>query len=88
MKPLKIRVRNTWQGKVGIRDKHIKAAKKSGQSLLLVVGQEQMTIPNREIDSMTVATSEFPFVDYFSKEMHYLIYFIWKPDKDNQTKLF
>lgn len=88
MKPIRIKIRSTWQGQVGIRDKYVKEAKRMGRDLLLVVGNEAMTVAAGEIEASIVATSEHPVKDYFSEDVHYLIYFRWKPDKDNQMKMF
>lgn len=88
MKEIKIRIRTTWNGQVGIRDKYIEQAKQTGKDLYLVAGNEAMTIKNAEIDASIISISKFPFKDYFSKDVHRLIYFKWNPDKNLQQKLF
>ena len=85
---MKIRVKTIWNGRVGIRDKQIKEAQKSGQKLVIVVGDEKMTIPYSEINNSIVAVSEYFFKDYFSNDLHRLIYFKWAPDSINQKTLF
>ena len=84
----RIRIKTIWQGCVAIRDKQIKEAKERGQGLALVVGEEIMIIPHSQIDGLAVAISEHPVKDYFSNDLHRLIYYKWVPSSANQGKLF
>lgn len=85
--PLKtIRIRGLWQGKAGIRDKYLELDGFSDIMLVLPSG-EKMTIGKFEIKSLVVAKSDEPFVDRYSNEKHYLIYYEWRPDINRQPSM-
>lgn len=81
-----VKARSVWQGKVGIRDKYVNSAIKSGRGLEITYRTEIMAIPAGEVRKKIVGKSENPFLDRFGGGWHYLIYFIWKPIV-NQKKL-
>jgi len=81
-----IKIQTIWQGKVGIRDKKINEALYHKEDLEIMSGRDIMIIPWEKIQGKIVGRSEKPFQDRFSKDSHYLIYFNWRPSK-NQIKL-
>lgn len=82
-----LKVKSTWQGKVGIRDKYVQQALDEKKGLEISCQSEIMVIPAEEVQKKIVAKSACPFGDKFGEGYHYLIYFNWKP-LVNQTKLF
>jgi len=84
---IKLKVKSTWQGKVGIRDKYVQQALDEKKGLEITCQAEIMIIPAEEVQKRIVAKSDRPFRNKFGKGYHYLIYFDWKP-LANQRKLF
>jgi len=75
----RIRINTIWQGKVGIREKQVLKALENKQDLLFVRRGEKMLIPYQFITNRIVGKSKESFLDRFSNERHYLMYFDWKP---------
>jgi len=83
---IKIKVKSTWQGKVGIRDKYVNQAIREKQGLDISCQGEFMIIPAEKVKEKMIGKSQKHFKDKFSEEWHYLIYFNWKPN-NRQGKL-
>lgn len=83
---IKIRVKSIWQNKIGVREKYINQAIKEKQGLEITCPNGFMIIPAEEVAKKIVGKSQTRFKDKFSKEWHYLIYFLWNPNT-NQGKL-
>lgn len=75
-----IPVKSIWQGQVGIRDRFIKEAKDTGQSITVVRKDGAMLIQNKEMKKRCTGRSSKKFYDRFGGDSHYLYYFDWKPD--------
>lgn len=82
---IKIKVKTTWQGMVGIRDKYLKQAIRDKDGLVISVNGEEMIVDHNEIKTRIKSKSEKPFFDRFSNESHWLYYYDWKP---TSPKLF
>ena len=83
---IEVKVKTVWQGKVALREKYVHQALETGKGIRISVGDAYMHIPGDEVKKRIVAKSEESFYDKFSKERHFLIYFDWKPVKQ-QTLL-
>ena len=82
-----IQVNTTFQGRVAIRNKYLKEAERTGEGIMISLGDEYMIMPNYKIPALRVAMSPFPVKDRYSKDKHYLIYFNWRPT-GGQRRLF
>jgi hypothetical protein len=85
--PLKIKLKSLWQGQVGIRDKYLAEVRKTYQGIVFQYDGKEMEIPYEKLQESIVGKSDRPFQDKYSREWHYLVYFIWKPREDLQGKL-
>jgi len=85
---IEVKVKSTWQGKVGIRDKYALSALRKGEGLRVTYRDEVMEIPANEIERAIVGRSEKPFTDRFGKDSHYLFYFKWMPDFSQPRLIF
>lgn len=77
---IRIAVKTTWQGKVGIRDKYIEEARQNHEDILVFHDSTFMKIPYAHLDDLIIATSDKRFRDRYHNDPHYLIYFLWKPE--------
>jgi hypothetical protein len=82
-----IPVKTLFQGDVGIRDRYIKEAKDTGQSITVVREDGAMLIPNNEMKARCKGRSKKKFMDRFGRDGHYLYYFNWKPDATQRELL-
>jgi hypothetical protein len=76
---IKITVNSLWIDKVGIRDKYVKEAEVNGEGIEITHGDAVMILPASELKYKIVGRSEHPFLDKYSNEKHYLVYFTWHP---------
>ncbi len=88
LKPIKVKVKSLWEGKVGIRDKYLAEAMKEQQGIAIEHKGQTMVIPYEKLTESIAGKSEQPFQDRFSRSWHYLIYFVWKPQEEKQATLF
>lgn len=79
---IEVKVKTIWQGKVALREKYVHQALDTGQGLRIKQGDAFMDIQNDKIKESIAARSEESFYDKFSKERHFLVYFNWKPIKE------
>lgn len=77
---IKVKVKTIWQGKVGIREKYINEALETNSGLMIKVKEETMTLAAEEVKKKIVAKSERPFIDKYSGQSHFLVYYNWKPN--------
>ena len=84
---IKVVVNSTWQGLVGIRDKHIVQCVKEKRDMLIECENSTMLIPFQELGSRSHSRSKEKFKDKFSDEWHRLYYYVWKPAMIQQTML-
>ena len=84
---MKFSNRKTWNGFVALRENQLNALRKSGEAMVMTVGDETMIIPPEQIDSSITDRSSERYFDKFSNELHYLYYFKWKPSTGRQEKL-
>ena len=75
---IKVKVDTLFQGQVGIRDKYLRESQETGQDILIIHGQEQMLIPFVTAHKYKAISAQ-QFRDKYSKESHYLLYYLWKP---------
>ena len=85
-----IRVKTTWQGKVGLHEKYINpyldlALVGNLRNLEIKIGDEIMTIDKKEVAEKIVGKTDHPFQDRFSMETYNLYYFNWVPDPKPAT---
>lgn len=85
---VKVFVKSTWHGQVGIRDKYVKDALVKGQGLLIVCQNDSMKLTPDEVKSKVKGMSEQPFKDRYSNEEHYLVYYLWQPNGPKQGELY
>ena len=84
-----IPIRRLFNGLASVRDYVIKRCHKEGKDIIFVLGNEKMTIPNKELESRSFQLSEKKFISKFNGKPYALIDFKFKPDKEtNQEKLF
>lgn len=83
-----IQCRSTWQGSVGIRDRYVEEAKAGKYGFRIVVKGQEMDIPAEEIEIKIAKRSKEWFEDKFSKSIHRLVYYKWKPKINPQKSLF
>lgn len=83
-----INVKTKFKGMVAFRDKYLKECKLKKEGLEIRCQGEKMIISLEELDKRIKFVRPVP--DRYSKEMHQLIYYWWKPEKINekQTVLF
>jgi hypothetical protein len=84
---VKVKVKTIWQGKIGIREKYFTEALNKNEPVILIHGDESMTIPSNEISKRVKGVSATAFKDRFSRDKHHLIHYEWKPDI-KQVELF
>ena len=86
---IEVKVKSIWQGKIAIREKYYWLAKTKKEDILIQVGSDIMIIPFAELDSRIVAKSVKPVQDKFSNtnEVHYLLYYDWKPTEIQEKLL-
>jgi hypothetical protein len=77
---IKIKVKTTWQGKVGIREKYVSEALEKSEPIIISYNNETMTIPFPSVKSRVRGISARLFKDRFSKGGHHLVYYDWQPD--------
>ena len=82
---MKIKIKSIWQGKIAFRDKYLKEGLEKG--LIIEYQNKIMTLSKDEVKTKMVGKSDKPFFDRYSNELHYLVYYYWKPDDANQQKL-
>lgn len=85
---LKIKIKTTWQGKVGVRDKYINQAIQEDKGLMIVMNDEWMEIERKNLEDAMTSKSKQSFYDRYSGKYHYLYYFDWVPEKLVQLSLF
>jgi hypothetical protein len=83
---IKAKVSTIWKGRVGIRDKYVKQALERKEDLMIYNNIESMVIPFEKIEESIKGQSRKPFPDYYSNEKHFLLYFLWRPQR-KQSKL-
>ena len=76
---IKIRVRTTWKGQVGIHQKYLKSAKETGLGLEIWVGEERMILSAEDVKAKLKGKSEEQFTDRFTGEKYHIYYYDWKP---------
>ncbi len=79
-----IKIKTIFQGKVAVRDRYINEAIKKKESLEITHRSGVMVIPCEDLQKKIVGKSDKPFQDRYSRELHFLIYYLWRPQ--NQQK--
>ena len=84
-----IPIRRLFNGLASVRDYVIEKCYKEGKDIIFVLGNEKMTIRNKELESRSFQLSKKKFISKFNGKPYTLIDFKFKPDKEtNQGALF
>lgn len=83
---MELTVQTVWKGKVAIREKYYHEAVAKGCAIRIHCKGKEMTVAPEKV-KLYMFRSPQPFKSKFDVESHYLIYYKWRPDgEDELTK--
>lgn len=85
-KPIKIKARSIWHGKVGIHSKYFEKAIQENLGMEIHYQNEYMVMSPEQVSS-TKERSKETFTDKFKGTSYYLVYYKWKPNVVQGTLL-
>ena len=83
---IQVKVRTLWEGKVGVPEKRVQEGKAAREPLNICYGDGVMLVPWHELEARVVGYSDW-FHDRFGRGKYRLVYFLWKPTRQQETLL-
>lgn len=80
---MELTVQTVWKGKVAIREKYYTEAVAKGCAIRIHCKGKEMTIIPDLIKAYIFKSAQ-PFKSKFDAEAHYLIYYKWRPDGEDE----
>ena len=87
MSLIKLKIRSTWQGQIGIPQKYVKEALINGTGFRFEYQDDAMELKPEEIKGSIKGLSTESFKDKFSGDFYKLVYFNWHPNQPKQRTL-
>lgn len=77
---MRLKVLTLWQGKVAIRGKYIGQSLKTGEPIVIIHDNAEMTLTKFDLFSRRVSVSTEPMPDKYNNNADHLHYYKWEPD--------